>query len=117
MSTIHANAPVDCLARLETLCLMSGIGIPLVALQRQIASAVEVVVQIARHRGFRRVTEIAELRGFDIGTGLYEVVPIFSLVTEPSGPGGQALAWTGEKPTLPHLDDAALAALTAGWSR
>lgn len=116
MSTIHANAPVDALARLETLCLMSGIGIPLVALQRQIASAVEVVVQIARHRGFRRVTEIAELRGFDIAAGLYEVAPIFALSPDPAGPGGLSLAWTGEAPTLPHLDGAARADLTAGWN-
>lgn len=100
LSTVHSNSPIDCLARLETLCLMSELDIPLVALQRQLASAIDVIVQISRHKGIRRVTEISEVVNYDIATGEYELQPLFVLKPDADGPGGLILSWTGAMPIL-----------------
>lgn len=100
MSTVHSNSPIDCLARLETLCLMSEVDIPLVALQRQLASAINVIVQISRHKGIRRVTEICEVKGYDIERGIYLMHPLFELEPNEDGPGGLLLTWTGKTPLL-----------------
>lgn len=115
MSTIHANSPIDCLARLETLCLMSGVNIPLVALQRQAASAIDVIVQIARYRGRRRVTEISQLVSYDIATGTYEMDRVFSLVSDDNGPGGLSLKWTGVVPHFGEADMGDGATLAQRW--
>ena len=56
LSTIHANSPRDAMARLETLVLMAGMDLPLRAIREQIASAIDVIVQLGRLRdGTRRV--------------------------------------------------------------
>ncbi len=62
MSTTHANNPFDCLARLETLCLMSDVELPLHALRSQIASSIDLIIQIARFPdGTRKVTHVSEV--------------------------------------------------------
>jgi pilus assembly protein CpaF len=62
MSTIHANGPADALARLETLVLLAGSGLPLGAVRAQVSSSIDAVVFVARGRdGARRVEAIAEL--------------------------------------------------------
>ena len=62
MSTIHANSPLDCLRRIETCALLSGIDIPLQALRAQVASAIDVVVHTARlSDGTRKVVSLAEV--------------------------------------------------------
>ena len=62
MSTAHANNPFDCLARLETLCMMSDVDLPLHALRSQIASSIDLIVHIARFPdGSRKVTYITEV--------------------------------------------------------
>lgn len=64
MTTTHANSPRECVARLETLCLMSGMDLPLRAIREQVASAVHLIVQISRlSDGSRRVTSITEVCG------------------------------------------------------
>lgn len=64
MTTTHANSPRECVARLETLCLMSGMELPLRAIREQVASAVHLIVQISRlSDGSRRVTSITEVCG------------------------------------------------------
>ena len=66
ISTIHANAPRDCIARLETLVLMAGMDLPLRAIREQVASAIDVIVQIQRLRdGSRRVTHVTEVMGME----------------------------------------------------
>ncbi|WP_341360806.1 ATPase, T2SS/T4P/T4SS family [Georgenia sp. M64] len=66
LSTVHANSPRDAIARLETLVLMAGMDLPLRAIREQIASAVDVVVQLTRLRdGTRRVTAITEVQGME----------------------------------------------------
>ena len=62
MSTTHANNPFDALARLETLCMMSDVKLPLHALRTQIASSIDLLVQIARFPdGSRKVTHVSEV--------------------------------------------------------
>lgn len=66
MATIHANNPRDCMSRIENLVAMSGVTVPLGALRMQIASALNLVVQVARMRdGKRRVTHIEEVVGME----------------------------------------------------
>jgi pilus assembly protein CpaF len=64
LTTIHANSPRDAIARLETMCLMSNFNLPEKALRQQIASAVALVVQVARMSdGTRRITYVSEITG------------------------------------------------------
>jgi pilus assembly protein CpaF len=66
LSTVHANGPADALSRLETLVLLAGIPLPLAAVRRQIAAALDAVVFVARAAdGARRVEAVAEL-GSDV---------------------------------------------------
>lgn len=66
MATIHSNNPRDCLSRIENLVAMSGVSIPVNAMRQQIASAVNLIVQIARMRdGGRRITHIEEVIGME----------------------------------------------------
>ncbi|MEL6572977.1 MAG: ATPase, T2SS/T4P/T4SS family [Pseudomonadota bacterium] len=80
LSTVHADDPGRALSRLETLCLMSDIEIPLVAVRRQIVEAIDVVVQIQRTQGKRLVMEIAEVIKDDSGAGSYAMRPLFKRV-------------------------------------
>jgi pilus assembly protein CpaF len=66
LSTVHANSPRDAVSRLETLVLMAGMDLPLRAVREQIASAVDVFVQLSRLRdGSRRVTYVTEVQGME----------------------------------------------------
>jgi pilus assembly protein CpaF len=63
LSTLHANTPRDALARLETMVLMAGYDLPLRAIREQIASAVDLMIQIERMAdGTRRVVAITEIQ-------------------------------------------------------
>ena len=64
LTTTHANSPREAMARIETLCLMAGLELPVQAIRRQIASSIHLVVQQARlSDGSRRVTSVAEVVG------------------------------------------------------
>ena len=66
MSTIHANSPRDALFRLENMVLMASANLPLRALRAQIASAINLIVQIERMRdGIRRVESVVEISGME----------------------------------------------------
>ncbi|MFP5501845.1 MAG: CpaF family protein [Candidatus Sericytochromatia bacterium] len=66
MATLHANTPRDTLARLETMVLMAGMDLPVRAIREQIASALDLVVQIERAAdGSRRCTHITEVTGME----------------------------------------------------
>jgi len=66
ISTIHANSARDALSRLETMMLMAGINLPEKALREQIASALDVIVQLSRlSDGSRRLVEFAEVTGME----------------------------------------------------
>jgi pilus assembly protein CpaF len=66
LTTIHANAPRDALSRLETMVAMSNLNLPDSAIRRQIASAIDLVVQVSRMSdGTRKVVSIAEITGME----------------------------------------------------
>src|SRR6202451_447427 len=66
LTTIHANSPRDALGRLETMVAMASFNIPEAALRRQIASAIDVVVQVNRlSDGTRKVTHVSEITGME----------------------------------------------------
>ena len=66
LTTVHANSPRDALSRLETMVAMSGLNIPDSAVRRQIASAIDLVVQVSRlSDGTRKVTNLAEITGME----------------------------------------------------
>ena len=96
MSTLHADNPLDALSRLETLCMMSDVKMPLYALRAQVASAIDVVVQVTRFPdGRRAVTEIVEVLPLD-KEGQYRVQQIFDYVLDEDANIGK-LVWTGNK--------------------
>jgi pilus assembly protein CpaF len=66
ISTIHANSARDALSRLETMMLMSEINLPERALREQIASALDIIVQLSRMSdGSRRLIELTEITGME----------------------------------------------------
>jgi pilus assembly protein CpaF len=66
LTTVHANTPRDTLSRLETLVLMSGFDLPVRAIREQMASAIDLIVQLSRLRdGTRRITYITEVQGME----------------------------------------------------
>jgi len=79
LSTVHANTAGDALARLETLVLMAGLGLPIEAVRAQIATAVDAVVQVGRAGdGIRRVVTVGEVvRGAADPYGPPAVRPLF----------------------------------------
>ena len=66
LTTTHANSPRDCISRLETMVLMSGIELPSKAIRDQISSAIDLIVQQSRLRdGSRKVVSITEITGME----------------------------------------------------
>ena len=66
LTTIHANSPRDALSRLETMVAMASLNLPEHAMRRQIASAIDVVIQVSRlSDGTRKVISIAEITGME----------------------------------------------------
>jgi pilus assembly protein CpaF len=101
LSTLHANSPRDAMSRLETMVLMAGTELPLRAIRDQIASAMDLVVQLTRQRdGRRQVTEIAEVAGMEGDT--LTLNQIFTVPRNEDGTvtlGGE-LAPTGIRPSF-----------------
>ncbi len=66
LTTAHANSPRDVLSRLETMCLMAGMDLPVRAIREQVASAVDLIVQQARMRdGSRKIVNVTEVQGME----------------------------------------------------
>jgi len=66
MTTAHANTPRDALSRVETMCLMAGMDLPVRAIREQVSSAVDVICQQERMRdGTRKVTTVTEVSGME----------------------------------------------------
>lgn len=94
MTTLHANNTKDALQRLEVLVLMAA-ELPLTSIQRQIASAIDLIVQINRVPGGRRkITQISEVTGYDEERKEINVLDIFRLKN------GSALHPTGYLPSF-----------------
>jgi pilus assembly protein CpaF len=108
MSTIHANGPRECLSRVETCALLSGIDLPLGALRTQIASAIDVVVHTARlSNGARKITAISEVQGLKDGEYVLQDLYVFKIRRiSPDGSIDGFFTGTGCKPSF--LKDARL---------
>jgi pilus assembly protein CpaF len=66
ITTVHSNTPRDAIARLETMAMMAGLEMPLLAIRRQIASAVNLIIHISRLTdGSRKITHITEVSGME----------------------------------------------------
>jgi pilus assembly protein CpaF len=100
MSTLHANMAMDALNRLETLAMMAKLDLPLYALRAQIASAIDVIVQVTRFPDGRRgLTEIAEVLPLS-DDGHYRLQDMFTyqLGDDEAGRAGIGrLVWSGRK--------------------
>ena len=104
LSTVHASSPRDALIRLETLSLMSEIEIPVYVARAQVASAINLIVQIARFTedGSRKITRITEATGLD-EKNQYIFHDLFVSRLRGKGPDGRLiadLAPTGQKPSF-----------------
>lgn len=66
LTTVHANSPRDAVARLETLCMMAGMDLPVEVIRSQIAAAIHLFVQQARLKdGSRKVVQVTEMQGME----------------------------------------------------
>jgi pilus assembly protein CpaF len=100
MSTLHANVAMDALNRLETLAMMSSVELPLHALRSQIASAIDVIVQVTRFNdGRRALTQVAEVLplGSDGRYRLQDMLEYRLGEGQLGREGKGSLAWTGTK--------------------
>lgn len=78
LSTLHASYPRDTLTRLETMCMMSDVSMPLPAIRSQIGSGIDLIVQVARLQdGSRKITHITEVVGYDPEAGVYTLRDLF----------------------------------------
>ena len=108
LGTLHANTPADAITRLETMVMMAGLDIPARAIREQLASAVDVIVQLERLRtGARVVGSISEVVGVEgervvlnpLFTRVYgEEAEVTGQKPDPSRPEGSYLQSSGIQP-------------------
>jgi pilus assembly protein CpaF len=107
LTTIHANESEDALRRLEVLSLEAeGIDLPSRAIREQIASALDLIIQVARHPdGYRRIVSVSEVVEFDEDSGeiIVEDIYLFRMRRKRRAPTLSKLAFTGYVPTF--IDD------------
>jgi pilus assembly protein CpaF len=102
LTTIHANTPRDTIARLETLTLMAGMELPLIVVRQQIASAIDVIVQVARLRdGSRKVVAITDVQGMEGETLVMQNVFTFE---EEGERDGKVIGTTGPCGVRPRFE-------------
>jgi pilus assembly protein CpaF len=110
LTTVHSNSPRDCIARLETLCLMAGFDLPIIVVRKQIASAVDLIVQQARMRdGSRKIIQITEVQGMEGDTVVLQDIFLYKAAPfEGDGQaGGGKLEPVGIRPRfMPRLEEA-----------
>jgi len=102
LTTIHANSARDALGRLETMIAMSALNLPEIATRRQIASALDMVVQVSRMSdGTRKITSISEITGIE--SDIISMQEIFAFKKTGLAENGAVLgefAATGIRPRL-----------------
>lgn len=90
LTTIHANTPRDAMSRLETLALMSGLDMPMLALRKQIASALNLIVHMTRlPDGTRKATQITEISGME--GDVITQMDIYKFVQTSTGQDGKVI--------------------------
>jgi pilus assembly protein CpaF len=103
LTTVHSNSPRDCVARLETLALMAGMDLPIGVIRRQIASAVQLIVQQSRLKdGSRKIIQISELQGMEGEQVTIQDIFVYKTADHkgagPSHSGGGTLMPSGFRP-------------------
>ncbi|MGA9520030.1 MAG: CpaF family protein [Myxococcaceae bacterium] len=103
LSTAHANSPTDALRRLESLCLMSAVELPMVAVRAQVASAINLVICCERlHDGSRKVTHISEVLPLN-DKGEYRTQDLFVYTPVAKGEDGQILGYHAPTGIIPQF--------------
>ena len=103
LTTVHATTARDAAIRLETLSMMSDVAIPAHVARVQVASAIQLVVQIRRFRdGSRKISAISECLGLDeLGNYRFEDIFKFDIsALKKNGKVEGQLVWTGYRPTF-----------------
>ncbi len=111
LTTLHANTPRDSVSRLETMCMMAGMELPLRVIREQIASAIDLIIQQSRLKdGSRKVTSITEIAGMEGDTVVMTDIFRFEQTgTTPEGKVIGDLKPTGIRPLFsPRLEAAGL---------
>jgi len=104
LTTIHANSPRDASARLETMSMMADLNLPEKAIRQQIASAVSIIVQVARlSDGSRRVTHISEMTG--VADEMVSLQDIFVFERLGIGPNNRVLGRFRATGVRPMFDE------------
>ena len=110
LTTLHANSPRDAIARLETMSLMSGLDLPVAALRKQIASAIQLIVHMNRLAdGTRKAIQITEVVGNVEGDVVTQtdIYKFFQTTTGSDGKIQGELKPTGIRPMFnPRLETA-----------
>ncbi len=112
MTTAHANGPLEMLMRLEVMVLQGEPNLPSAAIRRQIVNAIDLVVQLNKVEGAKRLTEVAEVIDLDPETGELIVEPIFVFRGAEVGFDPPRHCFTGYLPSF--VDEIAAAAETLG---
>lgn len=109
MTTLHVNSPRDAIARLETIALMGGVEIPILAVRTQIANAIDLIVHMDRLTdGSRKIVNISEIPRME--GELVTLVDIFRFEQTGISPEGKILGnlvSTGMRPTFSERVDMA----------
>ena len=102
LSTVHANSPRDALARVETMVLMAGYDLPVRAIRQQVASALDLIIQLERlNDGSRRITAVSEVQRME--SDVITLQDVFDFKVEDAAAGRSivgSLRYTGLRPTF-----------------
>ncbi|MBM4316227.1 MAG: CpaF family protein [Deltaproteobacteria bacterium] len=103
MGTVHSNNPKECLTRLETLAMMTESDVPIQAVRSQVASAINIILQLSRMQdGSRKVTHISEGIGMDL-QGNYQVQDIYLFEQTGRDKDGKVLGSLNPTGTIPSF--------------
>jgi pilus assembly protein CpaF len=90
MTTVHSNSPRDTLSRLETMTLMAGFELPVLAIRKQISAAIDLIIYLNRFPdGTRKVTKISEVSGME--SEVITLTDIFEFQQNGTDPDGKPL--------------------------
>ncbi len=102
LTTLHANSARDALTRLETLMQMSGIALPDKAMREQVASAIDVIVQVSRlSDGRRKIMSVSEITGME--GNVVTMQDVFAFKRTGVGENGQVLGAFGSTGIRPRF--------------
>ena len=117
LTTVHANSPRDAIARVETMAMMANLNLPEKAVRRQIASAIQLIVQISRFNdGTRRVTYLTEITGME--EDIVSMQDVFVFEKQGISPDGRvvgAFTATGIRPKFADRLKASGINVPASW--